>query len=121
MTFLEAFLATLVLLFVLRWWLHEPRCKDCGAKAMPHTHDALIKACHRADRNEKDAERYRWLKEKWSTNHGSSVVTWSFGLGFTEVYDFEPLVDKAMAAEKGLAEAIVSACDAAQGSGQEKA
>lgn len=51
----------------------------------------------------KDAARYRWLKEQWSTNHGSSVIEWRFHIGFTEVYDFEPLVDKAMAAAAAAA------------------
>lgn len=48
-------------------------------------------------RDRRDAQRYRWLKEQWSTGHGSHHVEWSFGIGCAEVYDLEPMIDKAMA------------------------
>ena len=44
----------------------------------------------------RDAVRYRWLKEKWSTGHGSFYVDWRFPVGCAEVYGLEPLIDKAM-------------------------
>lgn len=49
-----------------------------------------------ADAIQKDAARYRWLKDNWSTNHGSSTVEWRLHLGHAEVYGFEELVDKGM-------------------------
>jgi hypothetical protein len=38
-------------------WLHRllmpPLCDECGAKATPHTHAALVKAGHRIDELER--------------------------------------------------------------------
>lgn len=49
-----------------------------------------------AARDRRDAERYRWLLEKWSTSHGAHHVEWRFDIGCAEVYGLEALIDKAM-------------------------
>lgn len=52
-----------------------------------------------ASRDHRDAERYRWLLEQWSTHHGAHHVEWRFDIGCAEVYGLEALIDKAMEAK----------------------
>lgn len=83
------------------------RCSMAGVCVLP-TEDAVPSAIgpsqeaidfEEASRDHRDAERYRWLLEQWSTHHGAHHVEWRFDIGCAEVYGLEALIDKAMEAK----------------------
>ena len=73
--------------------------QNCEAKRAGAI-DSLREHIEICNELKKDAERYRWLRERWGKHFGSANITWTLPLG-TSLMDNEDEFDKSIDAARG--------------------
>ena len=73
--------------------------QNCEAKRAGAI-DSLREHIEICNELKKDAERYRWLRERWGKHFGSANITWTLPLG-TSLMDNEEEFDKSIDAARG--------------------